>query len=59
MKPPGQTVNREDISRLIWDAPAAEKSRSLDTHVWSLRNKLGGIGKHIETVGKTGYRFAP
>ncbi len=59
LKAPGEPVSREDICRLIWDKPAEESSRSLETHVWSLRNKLGPAGKHVETVGKIGYRFNP
>src|SRR5207302_8251270 len=59
LKTPGQSVAREEISRLIWDKPAEESSRSLETHVWSLRQKLGEAGKSIETVGKVGYRFNP
>jgi len=59
LKTPGEPVSREDICRLIWDKPAEESSRSLETHVWSLRNKLGPSGKKVETVGKVGYRFNP
>jgi len=59
LKTPGQSVTREEISRLIWDKPAEESSRSLETHIWSLRSKLGEAGKHIETTGKVGYRFNP
>jgi DNA-binding response OmpR family regulator len=59
LRTPGEPVAREDICRLIWDKSAEESSRSLETHVWSLRNKLGPIEKHLETVGKIGYRFNP
>jgi DNA-binding response OmpR family regulator len=60
LRTPGETVSRDEIAHLIWDKPAEECSRSLETHVWSLRNKLGKAGKCIETVGnKVGYRFTP
>jgi DNA-binding response OmpR family regulator len=59
LKTPGEPVSREDICQLIWDKPPEESSRSLETHIWSLRSKLGEAGRQIETVGKIGYRFNP
>ena len=53
----GAVVTREDISQIIWGKTAEESARTLDTHVWRLRSKLGDFAERIETVGKNGYRF--
>jgi len=53
----GAVVTREDISQVIWGKTAEESARTLDTHIWRLRSKLGDFADRIETVGKNGYRF--
>lgn len=53
----GAVVTREDIGQVIWGKSADESARTLDTHVWRLRSKLGDFADRIETVGKNGYRF--
>jgi DNA-binding response OmpR family regulator len=53
----GAVVSREDIGQVIWEKSAEESARTLDTHIWRLRSKLGDASDRIETVGKTGYRF--
>jgi DNA-binding response OmpR family regulator len=53
----GAVVSREEIGQLIWGKSAEESARTLDTHIWRLRSKLGDFADRIETVGKSGYRF--
>jgi len=53
----GGVISREEIGQTIWGKSAEESARTLDTHVWRLRSKLGDIAEKIETVGKNGYRF--
>src|SRR3954466_9988889 len=53
----GGVINREEIGQTIWGKSAEESARTLDTHVWRLRSKLGDFADRIETVGKSGYRF--
>ncbi len=53
----GAVISREEIGQVIWGKSAEESARTLDTHVWRLRSKLGDFSDKIETVGKTGYRF--
>ncbi len=53
----GAVVSREEIGQVIWGKSAEESARTLDTHVWRLRSKLGDFSDRIETVGKNGYRF--
>lgn len=54
----GALVTREEIGQVIWGKSAEESSRTLDTHLWRLRSKLGENADRIETVGKNGYRFS-
>jgi DNA-binding response OmpR family regulator len=53
----GAVLSREEIGQVIWGKSADESARTLDTHVWRLRSKLGDFADRIETVGKSGYRF--
>jgi DNA-binding response OmpR family regulator len=53
----GALVTREEIGQVIWGKSADESARTLDTHLWRLRSKLGDHADRIETVGKNGYRF--
>lgn len=54
----GALVTREEIGQVIWGKSAEESARTLDTHLWRLRSKLGEHADRIETVGKNGYRFS-
>jgi DNA-binding response OmpR family regulator len=54
----GALVTREEIGQVIWGKSADESARTLDTHLWRLRSKLGDQADRIETVGKNGYRFS-
>jgi two-component system phosphate regulon response regulator PhoB len=42
----------------VWGIEADVTTRTVDTHVKRLREKLGGAGDYIETVRGVGYRFA-
>jgi two-component system, OmpR family, phosphate regulon response regulator PhoB len=42
----------------VWGIEAAITTRTVDTHVKRLREKLGKAGDYIETVRGVGYRFA-
>ena len=42
----------------VWGIDADITTRTVDTHVKRLREKLGGAGDYIETVRGVGYRFA-
>ncbi len=53
----GAVITREEIGQVIWGKSAEESARTLDTHIWRLRSKLGDFATRIETVGKNGYRF--
>jgi two-component system phosphate regulon response regulator PhoB len=42
----------------VWGIEAEIETRTVDTHVKRLREKLGGAGDYIQTVRGVGYRFA-
>lgn len=49
---------REVLLGDVWNVPADVTTRTVDTHVKRLREKLGAAGRYIETVRGVGYRFA-
>ena len=53
----GSVVPRDEIMARVWSDPWNRRSRTVDTHVGSLRRKLGDNG-WITTVRGVGFRFA-
>ena len=49
---------REALLQDVWAIDADITTRTVDTHVKRLREKLGGAGEYVETVRGVGYRFA-
>jgi two-component system phosphate regulon response regulator PhoB len=41
----------------VWGASQENMTRTIDTHVKRLREKLGAVGAYVETVRGVGYRF--
>jgi two-component system phosphate regulon response regulator PhoB len=41
----------------VWDMPPDLNTRTVDTHVKRLREKLGAAADYVETVRGVGYRF--
>lgn len=54
---PGRVYNREQLFQLVWKYDYIGDSRTLDSHIRSLRHKLNAYGKCIETVRGVGYRW--
>lgn len=54
----GRVQTRERLLEDVWDMHAAVTTRTVDTHVKRLRQKLGAAEPYIETVRGVGYRFA-
>ncbi len=54
----GRVRSREDLLEDVWGYKPGVSTRTVDTHVKRLRDKLGGAGGLIETVRGTGYRLA-
>jgi len=54
----GRVRSREDLLEDVWGYKPGVSTRTVDTHVKRLRDKLGSAGVLIETVRGTGYRLA-
>ncbi len=54
---PGMVYTRELLFSHVWKRDYMGDSRTLDSHIRTLRQKLGGYGKLIETVRNVGYRW--
>lgn len=48
---------RADLLREVWGYSAEVATRTLDTHIKRLREKLGSAGNHIVTIRGTGFQF--
>jgi two-component system phosphate regulon response regulator PhoB len=54
----GRVQSRGTLLDDVWDASPENNTRTVDTHVKRLREKLGPAGVYVETVRGVGYRFA-
>lgn len=54
---PGQIFSRDQLLNRIWGYDFEGTTRTVDTHIKTLRQKLGGEGKHIVTLIRSGYKF--
>jgi len=52
----GKAQDRNDLHRTVWGYSDTAHSRTLDTHMKRLRQKLGSHGSWLETVRGIGYR---
>ena len=57
MRARGNVLTREMLMNKVWGYHRQAASRTLDTHVRRLREKLGDEAAHVETVQKVGYRM--
>ena len=53
----GTVQNRVDLLREVWGYRNTVNSRTLDTHIKRLREKLGDLSRCIETVRGVGYQY--
>ena len=53
----GRVLTRELLLRDVWEYDATIDSRTVDTHMRRLREKLGSAARHLDTVRGVGYRF--
>jgi DNA-binding response OmpR family regulator len=54
---PGRAFTRDQLLNQVWGYDYFGDARTVDTHVRSLRDKLGACRNLIATVWGTGYRF--
>ncbi len=57
MANPGQIFNREQLLNRVWGYDFEGTTRTVDTHVKTLRQKLGDEGRHIVTLIRSGYKL--
>jgi two-component system phosphate regulon response regulator PhoB len=53
----GRVQTRDALLSDVWGIDAEVTTRTVDTHVKRLREKLGEAGEYIETLRGVGYRF--
>ena len=53
----GMVYTREQLFSQVWNMDYMGDSRTLDSHIRSLRHKLGTYGNLIETIRNVGYRW--
>ncbi|ENQ3077567.1 response regulator transcription factor [Bacillus sp. WLY-B-L8] len=53
----GQVFSREQLLEKVWGYDYAGSTRTVDTHVKTMRLKLGEHGNCIQTVWGVGYKF--
>ena len=54
---PGRVFSRAELLEEVWGITAEVNTRTVDTHIRRLREKLGGYGDAVETVHGFGYRL--
>jgi two-component system phosphate regulon response regulator PhoB len=54
----GRVQTRGVLLDDVWEASPENNTRTVDTHIKRLREKLGMAGAYVETVRGIGYRFA-
>lgn len=62
MKSPGRIVTREELLEQVWGFDYIGDTRTVDTHINRLRDKIdkyGGDSQFIKTVRGVGYKFLP
>lgn len=54
----GRVQTRDQLLADVWGYAAHITTRTVDTHVKRLREKMGVMGRHIQTIRGVGYRFS-
>ena len=54
----GRVQSRDQLLQDVWEYEATIDTRTVDTHMRRLREKLGAAAKYLDTVRGVGYRFA-
>lgn len=53
----GRVQSREQLLQDVWEYDNLIDTRTVDTHMRRLREKLGPVAKYLDTVRGVGYRF--
>jgi two-component system phosphate regulon response regulator PhoB len=57
MENPGRTLSRGQLLEIVWGYNTEVETRTVDTHLRRLREKLGSAAQQIQTVRGFGYRL--
>lgn len=53
----GQIFSRQDLMKAIWGESTHISAHTVDTHISSLRKKMGDFGTQIKSIQKQGYCY--
>ena len=53
----GRVQSRDQLLSDVWGYSSDVTTRTVDTHIKRLREKLGDMGKYIQTIRGVGYKF--
>ena len=53
----GRVQSRDQLLADVWGYSADVTTRTVDTHIKRLREKLGSMGKYVQTIRGVGYKF--
>jgi two-component system phosphate regulon response regulator PhoB len=56
---PARTLTRDTLLRDVWGYSSGADTRTVDTHIRRLREKLGAHADRLETIRGEGYRLNP
>ena len=54
----GRVQSRDQLLSDVWGYSADVTTRTVDTHIKRLREKLGPMGKYVQTIRGVGYKFS-
>jgi two-component system phosphate regulon response regulator PhoB len=57
LKRKGRVQSRDQLLSDVWELSTEVTTRTVDTHIKRLREKLGSGGDYIQTIRGVGYRF--
>lgn len=57
VKNKGRVFSREQLLEVVWGEHHKSSERTVDTHIKTLRLKMGNFGESIETIWGIGYKF--
>ena len=54
----GRVQSRDQLLSDVWGFSSEVTTRTVDTHIKRLREKLGPMGKYVQTIRGVGYKFS-